>query len=142
MKFQKKEIKMIFCECEFDPLLEQIEDFLGAGDVELVFVNDDEMREINREQRGIDKANDVLSFPYEQVPGGLMGSVVISTDTASRVADELGHSIECEIALLFLHGVLHILGYDHEIDDGQMRGKEKEVIEHFGLPDSLIIRNS
>lgn len=133
---------MIFCECEFDPLLEQIADFLGAGDVELVFVNDDEMREINREQRGIDKATDVLSFPYEQVPGGLMGSVVISTDTASRVASELGHSIECEIALLFLHGILHILGYDHEIDDGQMRGKEKEVIEHFNLPNSLIIRNS
>ena len=133
---------MIFCECEFDPLLEQIADFLGAGDVELVFVNDDEMRKINREQRGIDKATDVLSFPYEQVPGGLMGSVVISTDTASRVASELGHSIECEIALLFLHGVLHILGYDHEIDGGQMREKEKEVIEHFSLPDSLIIRNS
>ena len=133
---------MIFCECEFDPLLEQIADFLGAGDVELVFVNDDEMRKINREQRGIDKATDVLSFPYEQVPGGLMGSVVISTDTANRVAGELGHSIECEIALLFLHGILHILGYDHEIDDGQMRGKEKEVIEHFSLPDSLIIRNS
>ena len=133
---------MIFCECEFDPLLEQIADFLGAGDVELVFVNDDEMRNINREHRGIDKATDVLSFPYEQVVGGLMGSVVISTDTASRVAAGLGHSIECEIALLFLHGILHILGYDHEIDDGQMRGKEKEVIEHFSLPDSLIIRNS
>ena len=133
---------MIFCECEFDPLLEQIADFLGAGDVELVFVNDDEMRKINREHRGIDKATDVLSFPYEQVSDGLMGSVVISTDTASRVAGELGHSIECEIALLFLHGILHILGYDHEIDDGQMRGKEKEVIEHFNLPDSLIIRNS
>ena len=133
---------MIFCECEFDPLLEQIADFLGAGDVELVFVNDDEMRKINREHRGIDKATDVLSFPYEQVSGGLMGSVVISTDTASRVAGELGHSIECEIALLFLHGVLHILGYDHEIDNGQMREKEKEVIEHFSLPDSLIIRNS
>ena len=133
---------MIFCECEFDPLLEQIADFLGAGDVELVFVNDDEMRKINREQRGIDKATDVLSFPYEQVSGGLMGSVVISTDTASRVASELGHSIEYEIALLFLHGVLHILGYDHEIDGGQMRQKEKEVIEHFSLPDSLIIRNS
>ena len=133
---------MIFCECEFDPLLEQIADFLGAGDVELVFVNNDEMREINHEQRGIDKATDVLSFPYEQVSGGLMGSVVISTDTASRVAGELGHSIECEIALLFLHGVLHILGYDHEIDNGQMREKEKEVIEHFSLPDSLIIRNS
>lgn len=133
---------MIFCECEFDPLLEQIADFLGAGDVELVFVNDDEMRKINRSQRGIDKATDVLSFPYEQVSGGLMGSVVISTDTASRVASELGHSIEYEIALLFLHGVLHILGYDHEIDNGQMRQKEKEVIEHFSLPDSLIIRNS
>ena len=133
---------MIFCECEFDPLLEQIADFLGAGDVELVFVSDDEMCKINHEQRGINPHRQQLSFPYEQVSGGLMGSVVISTDTASRVAGELGHSIECEIALLFLHGILHILGYDHEIDDGQMREKEKEVIEHFNLPDSLIIRNS
>lgn len=133
---------MIFCECEFDPLLEEIALFLGAGDVELVFVSDDEMREINRDQRGIDKASDVLSFPYHSVEGGLAGSVVISTDTASRVASKLGHSQEHEIALLFLHGVLHILGYDHECDDGQMRDKEKEVIEHFNLPSSLIIRNS
>lgn len=133
---------MIFCECEFDPLLEAIADFLIAGDIELVFVSDDEMREINRNQRGIDKATDVLSFPYEHVPGALIGSVVINTDTASRVAVQLGHSIECEIALLFLHGVLHILGYDHEIDSGQMREKEREVIEHFNLPPSLIIRNS
>lgn len=133
---------MIFCECEFDPLLEAIADFLIAGDIELVFVSDDEMREINRNQRGIDKATDVLSFPYEHVPGALIGSVVINTDTTSRVAVQLGHSIECEIALLFLHGVLHILGYDHEIDSGQMREKEREVIEHFNLPPSLIIRNS
>lgn len=133
---------MIFCECDFDPLLEQIADFLGSGDIELVFVSDDEMREINRSQRGIDKATDVLSFPYESVAGGLAGSVVISTDTASRVAAELGHSAECEIALLFLHGVLHVLGYDHEKDSGEMREKEKEVIEHFSLPKSLIIRNS
>lgn len=133
---------MIFCECDFDPLLGEIADFLGAGDVELVFVSDDEIREINRKERGIDKATDVLSFPYHSVEGGLAGSVVISTDTAARVASELGHELQSEIALLFLHGVLHILGYDHEIDSGEMRDKEKEVIEHFGLPESLIIRNS
>lgn len=133
---------MIFCECDFDPVLEAIADFLGAGDIELVFVDDSEMREINNSQRGIDKATDVLSFPYESVAGGLAGSVVISTDTASRVASELGHSANDEIALLFLHGVLHVMGYDHEIDSGEMREKEKEVIEHFSLPSSLIIRNS
>lgn len=133
---------MVFCEFDFDPLLEQIADFLVAEDVELVFVSDDEMRKINHKQRGIDKATDVLSFPYEHVPGGLIGSVVISTDTASRIAAELGHSEEHEIALLFTHGLLHVLGYDHEKDSGEMREKEREVIEHFNLPPSLIIRNS
>lgn len=133
---------MVFCECDFDPLLGEIADFLVAGDVELVFLSDDEIRTINREQRGIDKATDVLSFPYHSVPGGLAGSVVISTDTAARVASELGHSEEHEIALLFTHGLLHVLGYDHESDDGQMREKECEVIKRFNLPPSLIIRNS
>ena len=134
---------MIFAECEFSEILSKIADFLGAGDIELVFVGDDEMREINKEQRGIDKATDVLSFPYESFgEGSLQGSVVINTDLASRVAAELGHSCDDEIALLFLHGTLHVMGYDHECDNGEMREKEKEVITHFNLPQSLIIRNS
>lgn len=134
---------MIFAECEFSGILNEIADFLGAGDIELVFVSDDEMRKINHEQRGIDKTTDVLSFPYESFGGEcLQGSVVINTDLASRVAAELGHSCDDEIALLFLHGVLHVMGYDHECDNGEMRAKEEEVIAHFNLPKSLIVRNS
>ena len=134
---------MIFAECEFSGILSEIADFLGAGDIELVFVGDDEMRAINHEQRGIDKATDVLSFPYEDFGNGsLQGSVVINTDLAARVASELGHSCDDEIALLFLHGTLHVMGYDHECDNGEMRTKEEEVIAHFNLPKSLIVRNS
>jgi probable rRNA maturation factor len=99
------------------------------------------MRELNKIYRNKDKATDVLSFPLEDMPGMPLGSIVISIDTAKKVANELGHSIEGEIKLLFIHGLLHLLGYDHETDNGEMREKEKEIIEKFNLPKSLIIRN-
>ena len=70
-----------------------------------------------------------------------LGSIVISIDTAKKEAEEFGHSIEDEIKLLFIHGLLHLLGYDHEIDNGEMRAKEAEIIEKFNLPKSLIVRN-
>jgi len=56
-------------------------------------------------------------------------------------AAEYGHSQEDELALLFIHGMLHLAGYDHESDDGEMRARERELIEEFGLPESLIVRN-
>ena len=62
-------------------------------------------------------------------------------DLAKRKANELGHNVNDEIALLFTHGFLHILGFDHETDNGEMREKEREIIENFKLPKSLIIRN-
>ena len=135
---------MIFCDEEYPKILDDIAQFLEAKNIELVFVNDDEIRKINKQQRGIDKATDVLSFPFlnDGSQQALLGSLVISTDTSRRVASELAHSYEAEIALLFTHGVLHILGFDHETDSGEMREKEKEVVEHFNLPQSLIVRNS
>ncbi|EPD3973311.1 rRNA maturation RNase YbeY [Campylobacter coli] len=124
--------------CEF---LEPIASFLSSKDVELVFVESKEMQEINLEQRKQDKITDVLSFPLENIDESLpLGSVVINIDLAKQKAKELGHSFEEEVSLLFIHAMLHLLGFDHEVDNGEMREKEKELIEHFNLPKSLIIR--
>ena len=121
--------------------LEEIYKYLTNKDIELILTTDEEIRELNKIHRNKDKTTDVLSFPLEDMPGMPLGSIVISLDTAKRVANELGHSIEEEIKLLFIHGLLHLLGYDHEIDNGEMREKEKEIIEKFNLPKSLIIRS-
>lgn len=131
---------MIICESEYPKILDEILEFLGGDDIELVFVNADEMREINRENRSIDKATDVLSFPYVKMQNFPIGSVVINTDEVKIKADEFGHLPDEEIALLFTHGMLHILGFDHENDNGQMRDKESEIITKFALPKSLIVR--
>ena len=122
--------------------LEKIALLLSSKEVELILTNDVEIQEINLAHRGIDKVTDVLSFPLENIEGFPLGSIMISMDIAKAMAAELGHSIEDEIALLFIHGMLHLLGYDHEDDDGEMREKEEEVIKHFSLPSSLIVRNS
>ena len=116
-------------------------------DIELMICDDSRMRDINLDTRGIDRATDVLSFPYdsteldsigvEHIP---LGSIVISIDRARQKANELGHSIDDELTLLFAHGLLHILGYDHEQDDGEMRDQECQIIAKFDLPKSLIVR--
>ncbi len=116
-------------------------------DIELMICDDSRMRDINLDTRGIDRATDVLSFPYdsteldsigvEHIP---LGSIVISIDRAREKANELGHSIDDELTLLFTHGLLHILGYDHEKDDGEMRDQECQIITKFDLPKSLIVR--
>ena len=121
--------------------LEEIYNYLTNKDIELILTTDEEIQELNKTYRKLDKPTDVLSFPLEDMPGMPLGSIVISLDTAKRVANELSHSIEDEIKLLFIHGLLHLLGYDHETDNGEMREKEKEIIEKFNLPKSLIIRN-
>ena len=121
-------------------LLEKICDFLSEKEVELVFVNDETIHEINKEHRNVDKATDVLSFPLEPMPYAPLGTIVISVDTAQKVATFLGHSLDEEIALLFIHGLLHLKGFDHEVDDGQMRQEEESLIEKFKLPKSLIVR--
>ena len=121
--------------------LNKIYKHLTNKDIELILTTDEEIKELNKIYRNKDKATDVLSFPLENVPQMPLGSIVISIDTAKKGAKEFGHSIEDEIKLLFIHGLLHLLGYDHEIDNGEMREKEKEIIEKFNLPKSLIIRN-
>ena len=126
---------------EFDTtLLEKITTTLSDKDVELIITNNDEIQHINAEYRGIDKPTDVLSFSYEKMPHAPLGSIVISEEFVTQKAEELGHSTQDELTLLYIHGLLHILGYDHECDNGEMRAMEKELIEKFNLPPSLIVR--
>jgi probable rRNA maturation factor len=120
--------------------LEAIAESLSDREIELVIVDDAAMCEINREHRGIDASTDVLSFPFEAMPMAPLGSVVISMDYVRRGAERFGHTPADECALLFIHGMLHLLGYDHETDSGEMRERERELIGQFGLPQSLIVR--
>jgi len=69
-----------------------------------------------------------------------LGSIVISSGFVQERSNELGHSEKDELLLLFIHGLLHLLGYDHEDDNGEMRKREKELILKFDLPSSLIVR--
>ena len=121
--------------------LKKIKDHLSDKTVELTFVLDDRMREINLQNRGVDKSTDVLSFPIEPFANAPLGEVVINLERALSDAKKLGHSLDSEVALLFIHGMLHLLGYDHETDNGHMRAEERRLIEEFGLPQSLIIRS-
>ena len=124
-------------------ILEKIANSLTKKDIELLVVKNDEIQVLNKEHRNIDKATDVLSFPmdfdFDNMP---LGSIVISTDFVEEKSKEYGHSFNEEFSLLFIHGILHLLGFDHEIDNGEHRLKEEELIEKFKLPSSLIVRNS
>jgi probable rRNA maturation factor len=122
-------------------LLQSISDTLTNKEIELIITSNSEIQSINAECRNINKPTDVLSFPYEEMPMSPLGSIVISENFVKEKASELGHTLSDELALLFIHGLLHLLGYDHEVDSGEMREKEKDIIELFSLPKSLIVRN-
>ncbi|MDY3205251.1 MAG: rRNA maturation RNase YbeY [Arcobacter sp.] len=123
--------------------IEKITDSLTNKDIELLVVKNDEIQALNKVHRNIDKPTDVLSFPLDfDFPDMPLGSIVISTDFVEEKAKEYGHSFDEEFTLLYIHGILHLLGYDHEIDNGEHRNKEEELIKEFNLPDSLIVRNS
>jgi len=122
-------------------ILERIADHLTKREVELIICDNNKIREYNLEYRKKDSPTDVLSFPIageiEELP---LGTIIISADMVKDGAKKFKHSIEDELALLFIHGLLHLLGYDHEIDSGEMRREEKELIREFNLPRSLIVR--
>lgn len=102
----------------------------SGGSLVVRFVSDREMRQLNRLYRDKDAPTDVLSFPGDDDPepdGGHIGDVVISVPTARRQAKSEGHSAERELKVLMLHGLLHCLGYDHEVDDGTMERLEDEL---------------
>ncbi len=124
---------------DFMPIYEEL---ANGADLELIITDNSTIKELNLEHRGIDKETDVLSFPVEFEFAQFLGSIVISHEYATKLSDELGHSFQDEMRLLFLHGLLHLKGFDHEVDNGEMRDEEARVIAHLGLPDSLIVRNS
>lgn len=116
---------------------------LDARDFNVCFVDDQEIQRLNSTYRGKDSPTDVLSFPWEAQPEGrprrgarstngraaaefrnFLGDIVISTETARRNAERESHSTLEEVRLLVLHGVLHLLGYDHECDQGEMTRRE------------------
>lgn len=99
-----------------------------------------EMRALNARFRGKKSATDVLSFPAVGLARDFAGDIAISVDIAARNARILGHSLANEVKILVLHGVLHLSGYDHEQDDGQMAKTEQRLRKRLGLPSGLIER--
>lgn len=127
-------------------------DLVGDALVELVIVGEEEIRKVNFERRGIDRTTDVLSFPllneikpfteknypfdYDPDERAVsLGSILICDAVAARQAEEYGHSVQRERAYLFLHGLLHLLGYDHieENDKAKMRLAEEKILSSVGL---------
>ncbi len=104
---------------------------VGAGDLALRVVDSEVMRRLNHRFRSLDRPTDVLSFPAGRTlePGGRrhLGDVAICLDVARRQAARRRHGLERELALLALHGLLHVLGYDHETDDGAMERLERRL---------------
>ena len=109
----------------------------ARGTVTLVITSDRRMRTLNR-----DRPTDVLSFPAGDGPGPAkhLGDLVIARETAVRQARDEGHSLSTELRVLALHGLLHLLGYDHERDSGRMARTERRLRRQGGLPAGLIER--
>lgn len=107
-------------------------------EVGLTYVSKEEIQELNKDYRNIDKVTDVLSFPLIEdfsTDESLLGDVVISYDVAVEQAKEYGHSLEREIMFLFTHSILHLLGYDHIDDDERiiMEARQKEILEELNI---------
>ena len=133
----------------------------ARGEVTVVLVSDAKMRALNRQFRRKDKVTDVLSFPAEQraksprakIKGQKvlrsrlsalcsLGDIVIARGLARRQARALRHPFATELRILALHGLLHLLGYDHDVDKGQMARAEARLRRRAGLPAGLIARSS
>ena len=114
-----------------------------SGEVHVLITSNARMRHLNRDFRGEDKPTDVLSFPAEQNgKSKLVGDIAISKEIARRNAKALGHSLQTEIKVLLLHGLLHLAGHDHERDHGEMAALEQKLRAKLKLPTGLIERVS
>ena len=110
----------------------------GRKEFAVVVSCDAALRRANRQFRGKSSAADVLSFPDGE--DGRLGDILISAARARRQAADYGHSVEQELKVLVLHGLLHLMGYDHETDGGRMRGAEQRWRKKLGLPTGLVER--
>ena len=123
-----------------------LENFEGSAEVDVSLVDNEQIHEINREQRAVDMPTDVLSFPlgqdgkYDVNPATgayMLGDIVISLERAAAQAEEYGHSFQREVGYLTVHSMLHLLGYDHVnggLEAVRMREKEEAVMLSVGLP--------
>lgn len=117
----------------------QMEDVPDLTELSIALVGDEEMAQLNKQYRGIEGPTDVLSFGCDDpcpTPGDepiALGDVVIAPEVAERQAVELGHSVEHELDVLLVHGVLHLLGYDHEAEDdaGAMAARESALLDAY-----------
>ncbi len=109
----------------------------GGKNFTVAFISDKKMRELNSNFRGKDATTDVLSFPFEADEFDLqddhLGDIAISLEQAERQAAENNLDLQTEIKQLLLHGVLHLCGYDHETDDGEMNKRELELRDKLGI---------
>ena len=107
-------------------------------EVSVSFVGDEEIRDLNRDYRGVDKSTDVLSFPMDDefiIVSRILGDVIINTRRVMEQAEELGHSNERELSYLIVHSILHLLGYDHMEDEDkrEMREREKLAMKELSI---------
>ena len=125
----------------------QIADFLAklseneapGREIAVLVASDQFVRQANTRFRGKNSSTDVLSFPDGE--DGRLGDILISAARAERQAREYGHTVEDEVKTLILHGFLHLSGYDHEADSGEMRAKERRMRRKYGLSAGLIERS-
>ena len=126
--------------------LEQAAPRRARGVVSVALVEDHVIRRLNRTHRGKDVTTDVLSFPSlasgVDRRGSFLGDLAIATGVARRQAREHGHALAVELRILALHGLLHLLGYDHDTDDGRMARAEARLGQRAGLPAALIARTT
>lgn len=123
----------------------KVQELDGDYEVSVSFVDDEEIRELNKEHRGKDQGTDVLSFalnegedevvaPISGMPN-LLGDIIVSVPRISLQAEDYGHSFERELGFLVVHGFLHLLGYDHltEQEEKEMFGRQEEILTSYGL---------
>ena len=115
------------------------ENITGRAEVSVTFTDNEGIRALNAEHRGIDRPTDVLSFPlFEEGMGGtrMLGDIVLSLEKCEAQAEEFGHSFRRECAFLTVHSTLHLLGYDHETgeeDEKDMRERQSKIVTAMGL---------
>jgi probable rRNA maturation factor len=113
-----------------------LDEIANGKTIAIAFVSDKKMSELNNQFRGKNQTTDVLSFPFENdfdEDETFLGDIVISLEQAQRQATENNLTLENEIQQLILHGILHLLGYDHETDNGEMNHLELQLREKFGV---------
>ncbi|MHB1938245.1 MAG: rRNA maturation RNase YbeY [Acidobacteriaceae bacterium] len=123
-----------------------------AGHVSVLLASDSAIKRLNGKFRGLHRPTDVISFPALEMPAkksssgsrpphpAIAGDLAVSLDTAARQAAQFGHPLMTELKILMLHGLLHLAGYDHETDSGEMASREEQLRRRFRLPSALIAR--